>query len=107
MSTVSNVTDQNFEAEVLESAVPVLADFHAVWCGPCKNLAPIVEQLAGEYAGKAKIVKIDIDQAPSVAANHGIMAVPTLILFKGGKEIQKLTGFKTKPELVKVLDAVV
>ena len=106
-STVLHVNDQNFESEVLKSDVPVLVDFYATWCGPCKSLAPIVEELAGEYAGKAKMVKIDIDEAPGVASASGIMAVPTLILFKDGQEVQKLTGFKPKPELVKALNEVV
>lgn len=107
MSSLLNVTDQNFEAEVLQSDVPVLVDFYATWCGPCKSLTPIVEELAGEYAGRAKIVKCDIDVAPGVASSHGIMAVPTLILFKGGEAQTKLTGFKPKPELDKVLSAAV
>ena len=106
-STVLHVNDQNFESEVLQSDVPVLVDFYATWCGPCKSLTPIVEELAVEYSGKAKMAKIDIDEAPGVASSHGIMAVPTLILFKDGKEVQKLTGFKPKPELVKALDDVV
>jgi thioredoxin 1 len=107
MSSVLHVNDQNFEKDVLQSDVPVLVDFYATWCGPCKQLTPIVEQLATEYAGKAKMAKIDIDEAPGVASSHGIMAVPTLILFNGGQEVQKLTGFKAKPELVKVLNSVV
>lgn len=107
MSSVLHVNDQNFESEVLKSDVPVLVDFHATWCGPCKALAPVVEELANEYAGKAKMAKIDIDEAPNVASSHGIMAVPTLILFKDGREIEKLTGAKRKPELAQLLDRVV
>ena len=84
-STVLHVNDQNFESEVLQSDIPVLVDFYATWCGPCKSLTPIVEELAVEYSGKAKMAKIDIDEAPGVASSHGIMAVPTLILFKGGR----------------------
>jgi thioredoxin len=104
MSTVLHVNDQNFQAEVLESEVPVLVDFYATWCQPCKKLTPIVEQLATEYDGKAKFAKIDIDEAPGVASSHGIMAVPTLILFKGGQKEAHLTGFKAKPALQKVLN---
>ncbi len=104
--SVVHVTDSNFEAEVLQSPVPVLVDFHAQWCGPCKSLAPIVDELATEYEGRAKMVKIDIDEAPGVASQHGIMAVPTLVLFKDGEAAQKLTGFRPKPELVKALTAV-
>ena len=99
MSSVPKVNDQNFDAEVLRSGVPVLVDFYATWCGPCKQLAPIVDQLAKEYAGKLKVVQLDIDEAPGTASQHGIMAVPTLILFKGGAEKAKLTGFRPKPDL--------
>lgn len=104
--SLQHVDDQTFEAEVLQSDVPVLVDFYATWCGPCKSLEPIVTELASEYAGRAKIVKVDIDKAPGVASSHGIMAVPTLILFKNGAEAQKLTGFKPKPELEKALRSV-
>ena len=107
MSSVLHVNDDNFETDVLKSDVPVLVDFHATWCGPCKQLAPIVEELANEYAGKAKMAKIDIDEAPGVASSHGIMAVPTLILFKNGQEVEKLTGGRRKPELVQLLNRVV
>jgi len=106
MSTVLHVNDQNFQSEVLESEVPVMVDFHAVWCGPCKQLTPIVEELAVEYAGRAKFAAIDIDEAPGVASSHGIMAVPTIIVFKDGQKVQQLTGFKPKPELKKALDGV-
>lgn len=106
MSDVLHLNDRNFEAEVLKSAIPVLVDFHATWCGPCKSLAPIVDQLATEYKGRAKFAKVDIDEAPGVASSFGIMAVPTLILFKGGREVGKMTGFKPKPELEKALKSV-
>ena len=106
MSAVAHVNDQNFENEVIKSPIPVLVDFYATWCGPCKSLAPILEQLAGEYAGKAKIVKLDIDEAQNVASSYGIMAVPTLILFKGGKEQKKLTGFRPKPDLDSAIKSV-
>ncbi len=104
--SLPHVDDQNFAAEVLESDIPVLVDFYATWCGPCKSLEPIVTELATEYAGRAKIVKVDIDKAPGVASSHGIMAVPTLIVFKNGAEAQKLTGFKAKPDIVKALEDV-
>ena len=107
MSTVLHVNDQNFQAEVLESAVPVLVDFYATWCQPCKKLTPIVEQLAVEYAGKAKFAKVDIDEAPGVASSHGIMAVPTLILFKNGEVIDKITGFKPRAVLEKHVEQLV
>ncbi|MCE9636543.1 MAG: thioredoxin [Planctomycetes bacterium] len=106
MSALAHVNDKNFETDVVKSPIPVLVDFYATWCGPCKSLAPILEQLAVEYQGKCKIVKLDIDEAPAVASSYGIMAVPTLILFKGGREQQKMTGFKPKPELEKAIKAV-
>ena len=99
MSAVMQVNDDNFDTEVLKSGVPVMVDFYATWCGPCKQLAPIVDQLAKDYAGKIKVVKLDIDEAPAIASSHGIMAVPTLILFKGGSEKAKFTGFRKRPEL--------
>ncbi len=99
MSSVSAVNDATFEAEVLKSPIPVMVDFYATWCGPCKQLAPIIDSLAKDYVGKLKVVKLDIDEAPTVASAHGIMAVPTVILFKGGSEKSKLTGFKPRPAL--------
>jgi thioredoxin 1 len=99
MSAVATVNDANFETEVIKSPVPVMVDFYATWCGPCKQLAPIVEALAKDYTGKIKVVKLDIDEAPAVASSHGIMAVPTVMLFKGGSEKAKFTGFRPRPAL--------
>ena len=86
------VTDANFDAEVLKSTEPVLVDFHAVWCGPCKAMAPALEQVAAEMKGKVKVVKIDVDENPKVTGTYGIRAMPTLILFKGGKVAAQHTG---------------
>ncbi len=86
------VTDASFDQEVLKSDVPVLVDFHAVWCGPCKAMAPALEQVAQEMSGKVKIVKIDVDENPKVTGTYGIRAMPTLILFKSGEVAAQHTG---------------
>ncbi len=86
------VTDASFDAEVLKSTEPVLVDFHAVWCGPCKAMAPALEQVATEMKGKVKVVKIDVDENPKVTGTYGIRAMPTLILFKDGKVAAQHTG---------------
>ena len=82
---IVHVNDNNFKKEVLEDAVPVLVDFYADWCGPCKMVAPIIEELGKEYAGKIKVAKIDVEQAPGVASEYGVMSIPTLLFFKDGK----------------------
>lgn len=86
------VTDASFDQEVLKSAEPVLVDFHAQWCGPCKAMAPALDQVAAELKGKVKIVKLDVDENPKVTGTYGIRAMPTLILFKGGKVAAQHTG---------------
>jgi thioredoxin 1 len=98
--SVSKVTDQNFESEVMRSEKPVLLDFTATWCGPCKALAPIVEDVAKEYEGKLKVGKLDIDDSPGVASRFGIRGVPTVIVFKNGKEVARQVGLVPKPRLV-------
>lgn len=95
MSTGENIfeiTDSSFEQEVLKSSTPVLVDFWATWCGPCKALAPTVEQLAGDYVGKIKFCKVDVDNNPGKAAQFGVRSIPTLILFRGGKTVGQLVG---------------
>jgi thioredoxin 1 len=89
-------TDDNFEAEVLKSDVPVLVDFWAPWCGPCKMIAPLVEELATEYQGKAKVGKLNTDDNQRVAMSYGVMSIPTLIIFKGGEPAERIVGVQPK-----------
>lgn len=102
-ANVFEINDGNFDSEVLKSDVPFLLDFSAVWCGPCKVLAPIVEKLADEYKGKVKVGKLDIDEAPGVASKFGIRSVPTVLIFKGGKESGRHVGVTNKETLLKLL----
>jgi thioredoxin 1 len=94
--------DQNFEQEVLKATGPVLVDFTATWCGPCKILAPIVEQLADEFAGKLKVGKVDVDQAPGVAAKYGIRSVPTVMVFEGGQKKAQHIGLTKREKLLEL-----
>jgi thioredoxin len=96
---VSKVSDSNFETEVLKSAEPVVVDFWAEWCGPCKMIAPTLEQIAGEMNGKVKIVKLNVDDNPKTASNYGIMSIPTLVLFKNGEIASRVVGVKPKQQL--------
>jgi thioredoxin 1 len=96
----------NFDQEVVKSNTPVLVDLWAAWCGPCRILAPVVEELAGAYQGKVKIGKLNVDDHPGVAAQYRIMNIPTLLLFKGGKEVDRIVGVQPKEELVRRLEQV-
>ena len=98
------LTDDNFEKEVLQSAQPVLVDFWAPWCGPCRMLTPIVEELAEEYSGKAKIAKLNTDDSPNAATRFNISAIPTMLFFKGGKVEKQLVGVHSKADIKKTLD---
>ena len=92
-------TDDNFKEEVLDSNVPVLVDFWATWCGPCKIIAPIVEELAEEFDGKAKVIKVDVDQNQDVAGQFGIRSIPTIVFFKNGEEVDRVIGAVPKNTL--------
>lgn len=98
------LSDQQFEAEVIKSLTPVLVDFSAEWCGPCKMLAPIIEQLADEYAGRVKVAKLDIDDNHESAAQYGIQSVPTMIIFQNGQPVKKLVGLTPKNKIAGALD---
>jgi thioredoxin 1 len=99
------VTEQTFDAEVLKSTTPVLVDFWATWCGPCRMIAPIVEELAGEYEGALKVRKLDVDENGGVAARYSIMSIPTLGIFRGGELIERIVGYMPKEQLKKRIDA--
>jgi len=100
----NQVTDQNFDSEVLQSGSPVLVDFWAPWCGPCRMLTPMISELAQEYAGRAKVVKLNTDENPNVATRYNISAIPALLFFKDGKLMEQLTGVRPKPEVKSVLE---
>jgi thioredoxin 1 len=101
MAEIPKLSERTFESEVLNAELPVLVDFTAVWCGPCKMLDPIVQQLANDWQGKAKIMKLDVDDNPQLAMNYQVMGVPTLMLFKNGRPVERQTGYQPKDRLEK------
>ena len=104
MADILTITDDNFEMEILGGEELTMVDFWAAWCGPCKMVAPVLEEIADEYAGKLKIGKLNVDENQATPAQFGIMSIPTLVLFKGGKETERIIGFKTKQELSSIID---
>ncbi len=98
-------TDKDYKAEVLESKIPVMVDFYAEWCGPCKQMAPIVDDLAKEYEGKIKIGKIDVDSNPETPQMYGVQSIPTFVLIKGGEVVNKFTGARSKDDVEEMLNA--
>ncbi len=105
MSKPIAVNDNNFESVVLKAKLPVLVDFWAAWCSPCRMVAPLVDELANEYEGKVVFAKLDVDGNPKTASKYGIMSIPTLLIFKDGNPVSHIVGFRPKSELKKSLDA--
>ncbi|MCH8280470.1 MAG: thioredoxin [Chloroflexi bacterium] len=104
MSKPQEVTDADFEQEVLKSDLPVVVDFWAEWCGPCHQIAPILESLADEYDGKIKFVKVDTEENFETLSSYGVLSLPTLLLFKEGQPIERITGARPKGDLMRYLD---
>ena len=97
------ITGENFESEVLKSEIPVLVDFYATWCGPCRMIAPFIEEISEEYAGKVKVGKIDVDEASELAVAFGVSSIPTVMVFKNGEMYKKAVGYRSKAELEDML----
>lgn len=102
-ANTSPITDQSFDSDVLNAPIPVLVDFWAEWCGPCRALGPKLEEIAGELKGKVKIVKLNVDENPSTPAKYGVRGIPTMILFKGGQEVDQIVGNHPKENIVALL----
>jgi thioredoxin 1 len=105
--TIIEISDNSFEQEVLQSSIPVLVDFWAPWCGPCRAIAPVIDELSVEYAGKLKVAKCNVDENPNTPARFGIRAIPTLIIFKNGNVTEQITGAVAKSQIAAAVDKVV
>ena len=103
-SSLIHVNDKNFASEVLQSDLPVLVDFWATWCGPCKSIGPIIDELAKEYAGRVKMAKLNVDENPATPSQYAVRGIPTLILFKGGKILEQVVGALPKTRLVSIIE---
>jgi thioredoxin 1 len=103
-SSLLQVSDKSFAAEVLQSDLPVLVDFWATWCGPCKSIGPVIEELSKEYAGRVKMAKLNVDENPATPAQYSVRGIPTLILFKGGKILEQIVGAVPKTRMVAMLE---
>ena len=103
-SNLVHVNDKNFASEVLKSDLPVLVDFGATWCGPCRSISPIVEELAKEFLGKVKVTKLNVDESPATPSQYGVRGIPTLILFKGGKILDQIVGAVPKARLKALME---
>ncbi|HLJ61555.1 MAG TPA: thioredoxin [bacterium] len=101
----ASVTEKTFDTDVLKAGTPVLVDFWATWCGPCKMIAPIVEEIAGEYEGKLRVMKLDVDENSGIAARYSIMSIPTLGIFRSGELVERIVGYMPKEALKKRIDA--
>ena len=101
---IINVNQDSFQKAVLDSQKPVLVDFWAPWCGPCRAVAPVIEELTKDYEGKIEFTKVNVDEAPFVASKYGVMSIPTIIVFKGGKPLNQVIGYQPKDQLKKLLD---
>ena len=104
MSKSVEINDGKFDEMVLKAKIPVLVDFWAPWCGPCRMVAPIVDELANEYEGKVSFMKLNVDDNPKIASKYGVMSIPALIIFKNGQPVSNIVGFRPKPELKKNID---
>lgn len=104
MANVAEFNEKNFEQEVLQAEVPVFVDFWAPWCGPCRMVGPVVEEIAAEFAGRVKVGKMNVDENGKIAQQYGVMSIPTMIIVKGGQEVSRIVGFRPQKDIAKELE---